>query len=143
MKRAGVSVILEIGIAAALSGCDQAEPVIHEVSSQGLGKEVSSFVDQVSADTGLFLYSRAGGKQYLIVNYSSVPLGGEAKLLKAVTAEVRDKTLSIYIEEQGTEDYQDTELGKLRIYELGDAEEYEAIQLFDNGKETSFDQAGT
>lgn len=143
MKRTFISLILGIGIVAALAGCNHTEPAIQEVALRGLGKEVKSFVDQISEETGLFLYSSAGEKQYLIVNYAGVTAGKEAKVLEAVTAEVQARSLNLHVEEKGTDHVQDMRFGKLKIFELADSAEYESVHIFENGEETFFNNVGT
>lgn len=125
-----------------LVGCNNAGTLIKEVNLQGLNNDIKSFVDNVNNSNGLFLYSSVGEEQYLIVKYSNVLQGEEAKFLNSVKAQVLDQALVINIEELGTHNYNDKRLVNIRIFNLGKAQGYEKIQVFKNGKEIGIDLVG-
>lgn len=123
-------------------GCNNASPVIKEVKLQELDNNAKGFVDTIKNNNGVYLYSREGEKQYVIVNYSNVLQGEEALFLDSIKAQVMDQTLEIHFEEQGTTDYQDKRLKNVRVFDLSNSQEYEKIQIYKNGKETIFDSVG-
>jgi len=123
-------------------GCNNASPTIKEAKLQELNNSAKIFVDTIKNNNGVYLYSREGDKQYLIVNYSYVLQGEEALFLDSINAQVMDRTLKIHIEELGTTDYQDKRLKNVRVFDLSSSQEYEKIQIYKNGKETRFDSVG-
>jgi hypothetical protein len=143
MKKAGTLLYLCSIIVMVLAGCSRtdAEPV-HEVKLEQLGNGAKSFVEQIKEKNGLYLYSPAAEHQYLIVNYSSVIQGEEAQFLNSLQAEAEDQTLTINLEELGTPDSQDKRLEGMRIFELGNAQDYGSIQIHKNGKSAVFDCVG-
>lgn len=126
-----------------VAGCSRtaAKPV-QEVKLEQLSSGAKSFVGQIKDKNGLYLYSPVDDHQYLIVNYSSVLQGAEAGFLNSLQTEAEDRTLTINLEELGTQNVQDKRLEKIRIFELHNALNYEAIQIYKNGKATSFDSIG-
>ncbi|WP_239616813.1 hypothetical protein [Cohnella mopanensis] len=142
MKKVSTSFVFFTIILACLVGCNKAASVINEVNIEGLNKNAKIFVDNIKNSNGLYLFSPIDEKQYLIVSYSNVLQGEEAKFLSSINAEVQDQTLTINLEELVTQDYQDKRLKKLTIFNLGSDQEYEKIRIFKNGEETHFDLVG-
>lgn len=142
MKKVSTLIYLYILFVFVIAGCNNADTEIKEVNLQGLNNNIKTFVDKIKNSNGLYLYSPVGDKQYLIVNYSNVLQGEEAKFLDSIKAQILDQTLIINIEELGTHDYTDKRLENIRIFNLGKVREYEKIQIFKNGKETAFDIVG-
>jgi len=135
--------LLALLLAVGLTGCRDHEALVKEVKLQGLRHDVQEFARQTEDRSGIFLYSRAGEKQYLIVRHASVTQGEEAQYLNGIQAQVQDHTLNLYLEEQGTKDYQDDRLKRnTRIFELGKVTTYDTIRIYRNGAETSIDLAG-
>lgn len=139
MKKVSTLLYLLILFVFVLAGCNNADTIIKEVNPQGLNNDIKTFVDNIKNNNGLYLYSPVGEKQYLIVKYSNVLQGEEAKILNSVKAQIHDQTLLINIEELGTHDYTDKRLENIRIFNLGKVQEYEKIQIYKSGKETTFD----
>jgi hypothetical protein len=142
MKRARIFVFIFILIVVGLVGCSNAFTVIKEVKEQELNKDVKLFVKNLENKNGLYLYSAVGKTQYLVVKYSSVLQGEEAKFLQSIKAQIQDQDLIINIEELNTHDYQDKRLEATRIYRLSNVNEYGKIQIYKNGKEENFDLVG-
>ena len=139
MKRVRIFVFFFILV---VGGCSNASTVIKEVKVQELNKDVKLFVNNLENKNGLYLYSAVGKTQYLVVKYSSVLQGEEAKFLQSIKAQILDQVLLINIEELSTHDYQDKRLEATRIYRLNSVHEYGKIQIYKNGKEESFDLVG-
>ena len=139
MKRVRIFVFFFILV---VGGCSNASTVIKEVKVQELNKDVKLFVNNLENKNGLYLYSAVGKTQYLVVKYSSVLQGEEAKFLQSIKAQILDQVLLINIEELSTHDYQDKRLEATRIYRLGSVHDYGTIQIYKNGKEESFDLVG-
>jgi len=142
MKRGSTLFMLFILIVASLVGCNKAENIINEVNIDGINNDAKIFIDNNKNNNGLYLFSPLGEKQYLIVSYSSVLQGEEAKFLHSINAKVHDQTLIIVIEELNTLDYDDKRLEKLKIFNLSSVQKYENIQIFKNGEETKIDVVG-
>lgn len=135
------SVILAAVLA---TGCTVSEDAyVKEVQLQQLDKDARLYVERIRDNNGLFLYTPAGERQYLIVNYASAANGEEASYLEELTAEVREETLDIELQERAVSDYSDQRLGDLRIYRLNGSKDYSAIRIYKNGTETALDSAGT
>ncbi|URN93659.1 MAG: hypothetical protein NAG76_17785 [Candidatus Pristimantibacillus lignocellulolyticus] len=126
-----------------LCGCTTSpDHVIKEVNIQKLNKKAQTFVQTINDRNGLFLYSLINEDQFLIVKYSTVVQGDEAKYLSNITAEIADRILIINIEEMGTDKYDDDRLNKTRIFQLPNEKDYDNIQIFKNGEETMIDSVG-
>ncbi|WP_150273343.1 hypothetical protein [Paenibacillus tepidiphilus] len=127
-----------------VSGCAMGgDAYVKEVQLQQLDKDARLYVDRIRDNNGLYLYTPVGERQYLIVNYSSAVNGEGASYLEELTAEVREETLNIELEERSLSDYSDTRLGDMRIYRLNGSKDYSAIRIYKNGTETALDSAGT
>lgn len=116
---------------------------VQEVQLQQLDKDARLYVEGIRDSNGLYLYSPAGERQYLIVNLVSAANGEEASCLEKLTAEVRGETLNIELEERSVSDYSDERLGDMWIYRLDGSKDYSAIRIYKNGTETALDSAGT
>jgi hypothetical protein len=143
MNRVRNFVFFFILVVVGLVGCSNASTVIKEVKEQELNKDVKLFVNNLENKNGLYLYSVLGKTQYLVVKNSSVQQGEEAIFLQSIKAEILDQVLVINIDELSTHDYQDKRLEATRIYRLSNVTEYGKIQIYLNGKEESFDSAGS
>jgi repressor of nif and glnA expression len=129
----------------AIAGCGGNSAVageLKEVNRQELSSGAQSFAGQIKDKNGLYLYSPADEQGYLIVNYATVSQGEEAKFMASVKTEMQGQSLSINVEELGTEDYSDKRLGKMRFFELDGSQEYKVIQIYKNGTATGFDSVG-
>ncbi|WP_151737359.1 hypothetical protein [Paenibacillus tengchongensis] len=127
-----------------ITGCTMSgDAYVKEVQLQQLDKDARLYVERIRDSDGLFLYSPAGERQYLIVNYASVANGEKAPYLEKLTAEVREETLKIELEERSVSDVADKRLGDMRIYRLIGSQDYSAIRIYKNGTETSLNSAGT
>lgn len=123
-------------------GCNNSGAVIEEVNLQRINNDARLFIEKNKDVNGLHLYSQVGERQYLIIKYSTVLQGEEAKFLNTIKAKIVDKVLIINIEELGTNDYQDKRLKSIRVFNLKNIQEFEKIQIYKNGKETSFNLVG-
>lgn len=126
-----------------LTGCNRSSSTLEEVNFNHLNKEVEAFVAQVKERNGIFLYSRAGKDEYLIVNYATVQQGEPAKFLDDIHAEIRGQVFTIIMNEQETSDLQDERLRKVSIYKLNKNHKIDSIQVIKNGKEIPIDRIGS
>lgn len=135
--------LLSLVLAVGLAGCRDDSSLVKEVKLQGLRSDVQDFAKQTENRNGIFLYSHAGEKQYLIVRHASVIQGEAAPYLNGIQAKLQDHTLNIYLDEQETKDNQDDQLKKsTRIFDIGKGTSYDTIRIYRNGAETSFDLVG-
>ncbi|WP_256757364.1 hypothetical protein [Cohnella sp. WQ 127256] len=140
MKRISTLPFIIILIVICLIGCTNGvDTILDEVKQQKLNKDVQTFINNTQDSNGLYLYSPVNENQFIIVKYSNVLQGEEAKFLNSITGKLTDKTMMINIEELGTHNYHDKRLKDIRIFKLGSAQDYEKIQIFKNGEEINFE----
>ncbi|TVX96261.1 hypothetical protein [Cohnella terricola] len=143
MKMGKTINLLLLVIVFCLSGCNKSpDYLIEEVNIQEINKDAQTFVKNIQDSTGLFLFSPVNKDQYLIVKYSSVLQGEEAKFLNSISSEIADRKLIINIEELGTNNYDDNRLRGIRIFKIGRIKEFDKIQIFKNGEERKIDSVG-
>ena len=125
-----------------LTSCQGSDTLLSETSKKELNHDVKVFIEGIEKSNGIYLFSGAGERQYLILNNMNVIQGEKATYIKSLRPEQRDKTLIIKLEELMSDNYQDKRIGKLRIFELNNDIEFENIQIFKNDKETKIDLVG-
>ncbi|MDO3410570.1 hypothetical protein QWJ34_12430 [Saccharibacillus sp. CPCC 101409] len=125
-----------------LAGCGQPSSLLTEVKEKNLNKDILSFIEQTDADSGLYLFSRAGETSYIICNNKHVVQGEQAVYIESVDGVVKNRELEVRIEEGYTEDYDDERLGKLRVFKINDGADFDSIRMLKNQKDTPFDVVG-
>lgn len=123
-----------------LCGCNNSsDNVLEEVNIQEINKDAQIFIQNIKDSNGVFLFSPIDNEQYLIVKYSTVLQGDEAKYLSAISSKITDRNLIINIEEMGTNKYADDRLRETRIFKLIDTKVFDKIEIFKNGEETNIE----
>jgi len=125
-----------------LIGCNNSSSLLTEVDQKDLNNDVVSFLEKTKEANGIYLYSRVGKRQYLILNNSYVNQGEQASFINSIQSEIQNKTLVIKIEELQTDKFDDKRIGKLKIFKINKENEFDTIHIYKNDKETSFDLVG-
>jgi len=125
-----------------LIGCNKSSSLLSEVDQKDLNNDVVTFLEKTKEANGIYLYSRVGEKQYLILNNIYVNQGEQATFINSIHSEIQNKTLVIKIEELQTDKFDDKRIGELKIFKINKENEFDTIQIYKNDKETIFDLVG-
>lgn len=131
-----------LALAMGLAGCGSSSIPLQEVSERVLDEGARSFADAHRDQTGLFLYQPAGRTPYLMVTYTNVKQGEEAKYIRSTDAEIQNRTLFVHLQEARTMDYGDSRPGQMHIYRLKENVGFDKVRVMVNGSETRIDQIG-
>ncbi|WMT39731.1 hypothetical protein RE628_20390 [Paenibacillus sp. D2_2] len=128
-----------------LIGCNNnSSSLLTEVDQKDLNNDVVSFLEKTKKANGIYLYSREGERQYLILNNSNVNQGEQPSFINSIQSEIQNKTLVIKIEElkPDTDRFDVKRLGKLKAFIINTENKFDTIRIFKNNKETKFDLVG-
>ena len=123
-------------------GCSRSSSILTEVTEHRVSHEVMAFIDIFRNTNGIYLFSRVGEQQYIIVNQRNVLQVQQASYIESIQSEIQGTTLRIHMEERYTDNYDDTRIGKLRIYRISRAQDFEQIRFWKNNIETPFNLVG-
>jgi type III secretory pathway lipoprotein EscJ len=125
-----------------LIGCNKSSSLLSEVDQKDLNNDVVTFLEKTKEANGIYLYSKIGESQYLILNNIYVNQGEQATFINYIQSEIQNKTLVIKIEELKTDKFDDKRIGKLKVFKINSENEFDTIHIFKNDKETNFDLVG-
>ncbi|SDE67064.1 hypothetical protein SAMN04488542_101334 [Fontibacillus panacisegetis] len=125
-----------------LIGCNKSSSLLSEVDQKDLNNDVVTFLEETKEANGIYLYSRVGERQYLILNNIYVNQGEQATFINSIQSQIQNKTLVIKIEELKTDKFDDKRIGKLKVFKINSEDEFDTIQIFKNDKATNFDLVG-
>ncbi|MMZ61305.1 hypothetical protein D3C76_1030920 [compost metagenome] len=123
-------------------GCNKSSSLLSEVDQKDLNNDVVTFLEKTKEANGIYLYSRVGESQYLILNNIYVNQGEQVTFINSIQSEIQNKTLVIKIEELKTGRFDDKRIGKLKVFKINNENEFDTIQIFRNDKATSIDLVG-
>lgn len=121
-----------------LSSCDS-QISLSEIKFKHLPMNVYTYFDQVRQYNGNYLYFYDKDTLYVFFNRYTVIQGEELEYVTDVQVEVDGETLSIYVNQQKTDDYNQKTFNPHVLYQLKVNAPVHTIKIFNNGKESHFD----
>ncbi|HJF34289.1 MAG TPA: lipoprotein [Sporosarcina psychrophila] len=130
--------LLLIGIILVVTGCSSSF-TFSEINAESVNNNVQEFISNIEVENGIYLYLDGKKAAYIFLNGIYVAQGSDAIYFSDFNVNSQRDTLNIFFNQEYDSDYSNANLNYQVLYEIKTGKVYDSINIFCNGKPTSFD----
>jgi len=137
-------ILVFLVVAVTLIGCSSSkcDDIVVGIDPKKINQKAKQFFDRYHESNGAYLYSTGSGEQTFMIHYPVVQQGEAAQYIKSVTPQITDKTLTFLCEVMDTYDYNDTQLGEVKFFQIKNSNQFDKVLVKVNGENTPINVSG-